>query len=332
MSFFALLLECGEFIVNKKVAVIGVPTNYGQTIKGSELRLDAIRDRGLMESLESVQIDAVDIGNISVDVQSFFRESHSEDRNIKNLIPVKQIVERLAFTISGVVADGMFPLILGGDHSIAIGSIAGVAKHYKSLGVIWYDAHVDVNTPATSPSGNIYGMPLAVSMGVGHNELINIAGYCNKILSDNIVFVGVRDIDPGEQEFIVKRNIKTFTADDVKVLGIEKVMGETISYLSSRCDGVHLSFDIDALDPVEVCGVSSPADAGISLKDSMKAMELLNKHNIVTSAEFVEFNPLFDKDEKTVQAALILIQTLCRNRIHCIKDNNQRSAIHNVRI
>lgn len=200
--------------------------------------------------------------------------------------------------------------MLGGDHSIAIGTLAGVAKHYKNLGVIWYDAHGDLNTAETSPSGNIHGMPLAVSIGLGHPMLTEIGGYSPKVKPENIVIIGARSLDEGERALIKENGIKVFTMHEIDRLGMSKVMEETIKYLKDKTDGVHLSLDLDGLDPSDAPGVGTPVNGGISYRESHLAMEMLAEAQLITSAEFVEVNPILDDKNKTATVAVALMGSL----------------------
>lgn len=294
----------------RKIAVIGIPMWLGQLEYGTQLGPSSIRAAGLMKYLQLLNDDVIDFGNLEIDSnQSYFCATESKC-NIRNLETVRDFSEQIALKISEICTKKRFPLILGGDHSIAIGTLAGISKHYNNLGVIWYDAHADSNTAETSPSGNIQGMPLAASIGAGHADLVNVGGCNNKIKAENIVLVGVRDMDPGEKEFIYKNRIKTFTSQDIHKRGISRVMEETVSYLTQRCDGIHLSFDLDVIDPRDSSGVGTPVDGGIYLEQNIEAMKILAKANVITSAEFVEVNPLLDVNGKTVAAAITLIQTL----------------------
>lgn len=293
--------------MKKKISIIGVPMWLGQTRYGTNLGPNVIRSAGLVERLKSLGQNVIDEGNLSIGITGRFRHS---GENIKNLKTLAMSSEKLAAKVSDSIEKQCFPLILGGDHSIAMGTLAGVAKHFKNIGVIWYDAHADMNTPETSPSGNIHGMPLAASMGLGHPALTGIGGYKVKVKPENIVLIGARDIDAGEKALIAEKNIKVYTAEDVKRLGIDEVINQTLAYLSQRCDGVHLSFDLDGIDPREVPGVGTPVADGISYRESVRAIELLGKSNALTSAEFVEFNPLLDKDDVTARAVTNLIGVL----------------------
>ena len=294
----------------KKITVMGVPMWLGQSEYGVQLGPNAIRSVNLKERLQLLGNDVIDIGNLEINSNSLHNCVQEDECNIKNLKVVRDISEQMALQVSEICMHERFPLILGGDHSIAIGTLAGISKHYKNLGVIWYDAHADSNTAETSPSGNIQGMPLAASVGAGHADLVQVGGYKNKIKPENIVLVGVRDIDPGEREFIHANKIKYFTTQDVQEIGIIKVMDEVISYLAHKCDGIHLSFDLDVIDPQDSNGVGTPVDNGIRIEENIKAIQMLAKAKVITSAEFVELNPLLDTDGKTVTAAMVLIQAL----------------------
>ncbi|GAE47737.1 arginase [Mesobacillus boroniphilus JCM 21738] len=216
----------------------------------------------------------------------------------------------LADEVDRIIESESFPLVLGGDHSIAIGSLTGVSKHYKNLGVIWYDAHADLNTADTSPSGNIHGMPLAVSLGLGHELLTQLGGYAPKVKPENIVIIGARALDEGEKDLIKELGIKVFTMHEIDRLGMATVIEETVNYLKEKTDGVHLSLDLDGLDPTDAPGVGTPVSGGISYRESHLAMEMLAEAKIITSAEFVEVNPILDEKNKTAVAAVALMGSL----------------------
>lgn len=293
--------------MKRKISIVGVPMWLGQTRYGTNLGPQGIRCAGLVDRLKNVGHDVVDEGNLSIGITGRFRQSGENIKNVKTLV---ESSEKLAAKVSNIIQEGRFPLVLGGDHSIAMGTLAGAAKHLKNIGVIWYDAHADMNTPETSPSGNIHGMPLAASMGFGHSALTNIGGYQGKVKPEHIVLIGVRDIDKGEQQLIAEKNIKTYTANDVKRLGMEVVIAETLRYLSERCDGIHLSFDVDGIDPLEFPGVGTPVLNGLSYKESLQAVRLLAASEKLISAEFVEVNPLLDKDDSTSRQTVNLIGAL----------------------
>ncbi|MBR7553901.1 arginase, partial [Allobacillus saliphilus] len=234
--------------------------------------------------------------------------------NLKNLDEIASANELAANKVSEIIEDGQFPLILGGDHSMAIGTIAGVQKHYNNLGVIWYDAHADFNTEETSPSGNIHGMSLAVNLGMGHEKLTSILQNNPKIKPENVIIIGARSIDSGERELIKEKGIKVYTAHEVEQQGIESIIKETLNDLSTRTDGIHLSFDVDSLDPIYVPGTGTPVEGGLSIRESHYALRLLNESEKIVSAEFVEVNPLLDVKNQTAERTVELIGSLLGER------------------
>ncbi|WP_163102525.1 arginase [Peribacillus alkalitolerans] len=290
----------------KNISIIGVPMDLGQTRRGVDMGPSAIRYAGIVERLEALHYDIEDLGDISIGQA----ERASTELKLRNLKSVAEGNTKLAEQVDQVISNGSFPLVLGGDHSIAIGTIAGVAKHYQNLGVIWYDAHGDLNTSETSPSGNIHGMPLAVSLGLGDPTLTNILGYAPKIKPENVVIIGARSLDEGERELIKEIGIKVYTMHEIDRMGMAKVMEEAISYLKGKTDGVHLSLDLDGLDPADAPGVGTPVLGGISYRESHLAMEMLAEAQLITSAEFVEVNPILDEKNKTATVAVALMGSL----------------------
>lgn len=294
--------------MDKKLSIIGVPMDLGQNRRGVDMGPSAIRYAGVVERLEQLRLNIEDLGDIEIS-----RPNLNNDQKVDNLRNLQEIAEgslRLAEKVDEVVQQGSFPLVLGGDHSIAMGTLAGISKHYENLGVIWYDAHGDLNTGDSSPSGNIHGMPLAVSLGIGHEKLTNILGYTPKIKPENIVIVGARSLDEGEKELIKDKGIKVYTMHEVDRMGMPTVISETMDYLKKRTDGVHLSLDLDGLDPNEAPGVGTPVIGGLSYRESHLAMEMLSQSQMITSAEFVEVNPILDEKNKTAGMAVGLMGSL----------------------
>ncbi|QTM97928.1 arginase [Sediminibacillus dalangtanensis] len=298
----------GNIVVNKKISIIGVPMDLGQNRRGVDMGPSAIRYAGVMETLEALNFQIEDLGDIKISRPS--RGAEQLQDNLRNLSQVAEGNELLAEQVDEAITAGRFPLVLGGDHSIAIGSLAGIAKHYENLGVIWYDAHGDLNTADTSPSGNIHGMPLAVNLGLGHERLTNILGYQPKIKPENIVLIGARSLDEGEKELIRETGIKVYTMHEVDRMGMSAVITEVTDYLKDRTDGVHLSLDLDGLDPGDAPGVGTPVIGGLSYRESHLAMEMLAETDMVTSAEFVEVNPILDEKNKTAVIAVGLMGSL----------------------
>ena len=290
------------------ISLIGVPLDFGQSRRGVDMGPSAIRYAGAVGRMESIGHQVTDEGDVQVSAVE--RKKHS-DSNLKNLDEVIQATTELARKVAEVVEAGRFPLVLGGDHSIAIGTLAGLSDKYKNLGVIWYDAHADFNTAETSPSGNIHGMPLAVSVGLGHESLVNIHSEGRKVKPENVVIIGARSVDPEERQLIKEQGVKVFTMHEIDRYGMTSVMEDALAYLRSRdVDGVHLSLDLDGLDPLYTPGVGTPVPGGISYRESHLAMEMLEDSGMITSAEFVEVNPILDEKNKTADVAVGLMGSL----------------------
>lgn len=288
-----------------KVDIIGAATTFGQPRLGVDLGPDALRYANLVNEIEKLNIEVNDKGNIHSDMKvNVAQHSHGDANTLKNYDQVVDFNEKLASSVDESVEQGSFPLILGGDHSLAIGSLAGISRHYENLGVIWYDAHGDLNNSHTSPSGNIHGMPLAVSCGIGDEKLVNLYKEGPKVKPENIVLIGMRDLDEGEKEYISENDILTFTMTDIKEKGISAVMQESLEYLQNKTDGIHLSLDVDALDPMETPGTGTPVDGGLSLSETLFAMTQLHDSKKITSMDLVEVNPLLDDKNKTAVKAV----------------------------
>ncbi len=294
--------------MKKDISLIGMPMDLGQTRRGVDMGPSAIRYAGILERLENSQYNVEDMGDVKVVHPRKFEESRED--NLRNLHEVVEANIKLSKVVTKEINQNRFPLILGGDHSIAIGSIAGISEHYNELGVIWYDAHGDINTVETSPSGNIHGMPLAVNLGLGHEKLTSIMKDTPKIKPENIVMIGIRCLDEGEKALLRKLNVKVYTMHEIDRLGMSQVMQEAIDYLKKRTDGVHLSFDMDGIDPSEAPGVGTPVNGGVTYRESHLALEMLAESGLITSAEFVEVNPMLDDKSKTAKLAVDLIGSL----------------------
>ena len=288
------------------ISIIGVPMDLGQNRRGVDMGPSAIRYAGVVERLQELGHSVDDVGDIAIG-----RRETSQNTKLRNLEEVVAANTILANRVHDIIGEGNFPIVLGGDHSIAIGTLAGLADRYENLGVIWYDAHADLNTAETSPSGNIHGMPLAVSIGLGHEELVNIRDFAPKIKPENVVIIGARSVDPGERELIKEKGIKVFSMHEIDKLGMSEVMTQAIQYFKGRkVDGVHLSLDLDGLDPLYTPGVGTPVAGGITYRESHLAMEMLYASEMITSAEFVEVNPILDEKNKTADVAVGLMGSL----------------------
>ena len=291
----------------KAIDIIGAPSTFGQRKLGVDLGPTAIRYAGLISRLKQLDLDVYDKGDIKVPVVNI-EKIHSEQKGLRNYDEIIDVNQKLNKEVSASIENNRFPLVLGGDHSIAVGSVSAISKHYNNLGVIWYDAHGDLNIPEESPSGNIHGMPLRILTGEGPKELLELNS--NVIKPENIVLIGMRDLDKGERQFIKDNNIKTFTMSDIDKLGIKEVIENTIEYLKSRnVDGVHLSLDVDALDPLETPGTGTRVLGGLSYRESHFALELLHQSHLISSMDLVEVNPLIDSNNHTAEQAVSLVGT-----------------------
>ena len=292
--------------MSKRIEIIGAPTAFGQRKLGVNFGPDALRYAGLIERIEDIGHEVIDKGNVQSPVLDM-KKYKSEQKGLRNLEEVIAFSNNLYESVNETVEKGHFPLILGGDHSLSIGSIAGISKHYENLGVIWYDAHGDLNTLESSPSGNIHGMPLRALIGEGDEALTNIGGYKNKVKPENVVLIGMRDLDEGEKKYIKEAGILTYTMADIDRLAMGQVISETIEYLKDKTDGIHLSLDVDALDPVETPGTGTIVPGGATYRESHLAMEMLHESKLIVSADLVEVNPLIDEYNKTARLAIGLM-------------------------
>ncbi|MFX3630847.1 MAG: arginase [Ectobacillus sp.] len=310
--------------MKKNISIIGVPMDLGQTRRGVDMGPSAMRYAGMVERLVNIGHEVEDLGDLFVERSKQIKQE--DNPKLKNLGQVVEVCSELAHTVDSVLQRNRFPLVLGGDHSIAIGTLAGITKHKKNLGVIWYDAHGDLNTEEISPSGNIHGMSLAASLGYGHPLLTNLYGAYPKIKKENIVIIGARALDEGEKEFIYREGIKVFTMHEIDRMGMAAVMEETIRYLS-HTDGVHLSLDLDGLDPHDAPGVGTPVIGGLTYRESHLAMEMLAESGIITSAEFVEVNPILDEKNKTAITAVALMGSLFGEKLKYGESSPERTVL-----
>ncbi|TCS93206.1 arginase [Hazenella coriacea] len=296
----------------KPISIIGMPLDLGQGRRGVDMGPSAIRYALAQQMLIDLGYEVEDLGDLHVPSPESIKIG---DPHLKYLDAIRHVNEELANTVSEVVTKGRFPLVFGGDHSMAIGTVAGVAKHYRRLGLIWFDAHGDLNTGETSPSGNIHGMSLAISLGLGHSDLVQIGGFAPKVLPEHTVIIGARELDLGERQLIRELGIKVFTMHEIDRIGMAKVMEEAITIASNGTDGVHLSLDLDGLDPNDCPGVGTPVPGGMTYRESHLAMEMLAESKILTSAEFVEVNPILDRENHTAQVAVALMGSVFGKKV-----------------
>lgn len=292
--------------INANLSIIGVPLDLGASKRGASLGPDAIRFAGLRKRLENIGYNVKDEGNIVFKTV----ETGMDSTHHKNLETVVEANQVLAEKVDEVMKEGRFPVVIGGDHSLAMGTIKGVLRNVPNLGVIWFDAHGDINTGETSPSGNIHGMPVAALLGRGLKALTSIGGEEYKLKKENIVYVGSRDLDSGERSTLKELGIKTFTMHEVDLLGIRAVMEEAIKIASDGTDGVHVSFDMDVMDPAFAPGTGTIVPGGMEYREAHLSLELIAKEANLVSVEFVEVNPILDDMNKTAEAAVALAGSL----------------------
>ncbi|MBC62314.1 MAG: arginase [Zetaproteobacteria bacterium] len=294
----------------KKIEVIGVSSDLGANIPGASLGPSWLRAASLHEILHAVGLETSDLGDLTVVDRGLVGKEHIADQY---RLLLAELLQNLAERTYLSMKNNNKPLILGGDHSLSIGSVGGVQKYFieqgKSLGLVWFDAHADMNRPESSPSGNLHGMPVSVLLGKGHEHFTDIIARSSFLLPENIVLIGLRDVDNKEQQILEKSGVLYFRMDDVFKLGIESIMSKTVNHLKEKVDAVHISFDMDAIDPLYAPGVSTPVPNGLMVKDALLALEMLSSAIDVQSMDLVELNPLKDQDQKTAQLAVDLIKS-----------------------
>ncbi|HBW38453.1 arginase [Desulfosporosinus sp. BICA1-9] len=295
------------------IRVIGVPIDLGADRRGVDMGPSAIRYAGLNARLERLGWDVEDVGNIEVPIPE---TREIKNKRLKYLDEIVKINEQLHLRVEEAIKEGVVPLLLGGDHSLSIGSLAGLASSGRRFGLIWFDTHGDYNSLETTSSGNIHGMPLAVANGIGAKELTSIGGEQKKIREENTVIIGARDLDPQEQEMLHRSKITVFTINDIDQRGMKAVINEGIRLASLGTDGIHVSFDLDVLDPVEAPGVGTPVAGGITYREAHLAMELIADSGLLMSMDMVEVNPILDYQNKTAELAVGLICSAFGKRIY----------------
>src|SRR5580700_2067920 len=297
-----------QSLPTRRIRVIGVPLDMGASRRGVDMGPSAMRVAGLEARLEALGHQVTDGGNILVEI------AETQAFGSTNARYLKQIAETCTRTAEAVVKtleEGKTPLVLGGDHSLAAGSVSGVAEFYRrqgqKIGVIWIDAHSDINTPETSPSGNVHGMPLAALLGLGPEPLGNIFGFSPKVAPENTVIVGVRDIDSAERDNIRRAGVaEVYTMRDIDERGMRTVMEEALRTAGRGTVGYHVSLDMDWIDPEDAPGVGTPVRGGVTYREAHLAMEILADHGRLLSFEIVEVNPVIDEHNRTADLAVEL--------------------------
>jgi arginase len=293
----------------QKIRIIGVPMDLGASRRGVDMGPSALRVAGLQARIKQLGHQVEDIGNIPVKQPE---EMSYGEKRAKYLQEIAEACKDLADVVQKSLEEGLLPLVLGGDHSIAAGSVSGVAAHFrkkekKQVGYIWLDAHGDMNTPETSPSGNVHGMPLAAVMGYGAPELVELLGFKPKVESQNIVLVGIRDLDAQEKKLVKKSGVHVLTMRDIDERGMREVMSDALKYAMDDTDGIAVSLDMDFVDPSDAPGVGTPVRGGVTYREAHLAMEMIADSEAMVSMEIVEINPVIDEHNRTALLGVELV-------------------------
>lgn len=288
----------------KTIRIIGVPIDLGQSQRGVDMGPGAIRYAGLSARLASLGYEINDTGNVSVPV----RDTLISERALNYLPSIRKVCDAAYQAARDAVEEGDLPVFIGGDHSMSIGTIGGVT-HHEPVGLIWIDAHGDFNTPETTISGNIHGMSLAVLLGMGYPELINVGRMGAKLQAKDVVMIGIRDLDPKERDRLRESDIAVYTMRDVDERGIGIVIREALDKLAHR-QRLHVSLDMDGLDPMVVPGVGTTAPGGLTYREAQLLMEIIADTGRLASLDIVEINPILDQRNQTAQIAVELAASL----------------------
>lgn len=293
---------------NRTIRIIGVPLDLGASRRGTDVGPSALRIAGLGNALRRIGYDVA----LEEDIPAPAMETRrSEDKNARYKPQILDVCTRLAERVKMVLDAGDFPLVIGGDHSIAMGTVAGTAAHHRdqdqSIGMIWFDAHGDMNTPDSSPSGNIHGMPLAHLLGKGDTDLKNILGFSPKVRPENVALIGVRAIDAHERQIIRESGIHAFTMREIDEHGMAAVSKRALEIVNDGTAGFHVSFDVDGCDPTVIPGSGTLVPGGVSFREAHLLMEYVADDGRLQSMEIVELNPFLDERNISAKRTLELI-------------------------
>ncbi len=299
-----------------KIRILGVPLDLGQERRGVDMGPSAVRAAGLNAALEGLGHEVEDMGNIPVKIPE---TQHYGDQQAKYLNEIAETCQEAAHRVYQALEAGCFPVSLGGDHSIAIGTQAGVSKFYrdrkKAIGCIWLDAHADMNTPETTASGNVHGMPFAATLGYGPKALTHIFRYAPKIRARNCVLIGARNLDARERRTVKESKVKVFTMRGIDELGLRAVMEESLKVATQGTAGFVASFDMDVVDPSEAPGVGTPVRGGITFREAHLAMEMIADSRKMVALELVEINPIIDVHNRTAMLGVGLVSSALGKKI-----------------
>jgi len=299
-------------IPKENVSIIGFPMDLGADRRGVDMGPSALRIAGLQAKLEALGYKVEDNGDIKIEIMERQKIKNTKLKYIDEIIKTSKM---LAEKVEKVLEKGSFPLCIGGDHSMALGTISGIASYCKKrklrLGVIWIDAHSDMNTDETSPSGNIHGMPLAAVLGLGCDELVSFLGFSPKLHPENCALIGIRSIDEAEKLNIKQLKVPIYTMNDIDKLGIHRIIAKVLKQFRENVDHIHISFDVDSVDPLVAPGVGTPIPGGLSYREAHLLMETIAECGCMSSLEIAEVNPILDykNQSATFTAELIAAST-----------------------
>jgi len=290
--------------------------DLGSGRRGVDMGPSAIRIAGVADRLRELGHKVVDDGNIVIKNMEELKVGNERARYLGEIARASALLGR---KVERIMDRGHFPLVLGGDHSIAVGTVSGIAafcqRQGKKLGLLWIDAHGDINTPETSPSGNIHGMPLAALLGFGARELTEVGGASPKIEPRNIALVGIRSLDSGEKSRLKETGVQVHTMADIDRHGADRIMKKALARVTDETDYVHVSFDLDAVDPTVAPGVGTPVKGGLDYREAHLIMEVVADAGVMTSLEMVEVNPILDQGNASAAFAVELVQSAFGKKI-----------------
>jgi arginase len=300
----------------QKIRIIGVPMDLGASRRGVDMGPSALRVAGLQARIKQLGYQVEDIGNIAVKQPE---EMSYGEKRAKYLAEIADACKDLGVMVEKSLEENLVPIVLGGDHSIAAGSLSGVASHFKKkdkrIGLIWLDAHGDINTPESSPSGNVHGMPLAAAMGYGAAELVELLEFKPKVEPQSISLVGIRDLDAAEKKLAKKSGVHVFTMRDIDERGMREVMSDALKYAMDDTSGIAVSLDMDFVDPSDAPGVGTPVRGGVTYREAHLAMEMIADTEAMVSLEVVEINPVIDEHNRTALLGVELVLSALGKKI-----------------
>ena len=298
------------------IHILGVPMDLGSGRRGVDMGPSAIRIAGVADRLRELGHKVVDDGDIVIKNMEELKVGNERARYLAEISRASALLGR---KVERLMDRGHFPLVLGGDHSIAVGTVSGIAafcrRQGKKLGLLWIDAHGDINTPETSPSGNIHGMPLAALLGFGVTELTEIGGPAPKLEARNVALVGIRSLDSGEKSRLKETGVQVHTMSEIDRHGADHVMKKALARVTDGTDYVHVSFDLDAVDPTVAPGVGTPVKGGLDYREAHLIMEVIADAGVMTSLEMVEVNPILDQGNASAAFAVELVQSAFGKKI-----------------